>query len=323
MEKGLLKDFAERIEREKLNVFGVVVRQNNVILDTHDFGEPKGRIQLFSASKTWTSMAIGIAEGEGLLKLNDKVADILRDELPENCAEGFERLTVWHLLTMSTGHETCPAMRVMAKLRESGDFPPKNGAPADIWFNAFCTEPLVYDPDDGHFVYNNAATYMLSCIITKLTGESLRDYLMPRVFTPLGIEDPHWDCDSKGRSTGAIGLYLNTEELSRGGQLLLDHGRWEGKQLIPEDYAIAMGTKQVRNDFDDPGDPEGTSGYGYQLWMCSYPGAYRMDGMGAKYCIQLPDLDAVVCITSHEMERGFDILRAVWDEIVPKLKAEA
>ena len=92
---------------------------------------------------------------------------------------------------------------------------------------------------------------MLSCIITKLTGLSVRDYLMPRVFTPLGIEDPYWDNDSKGRSLGAIGLHLNTEELSRGGQLLLDHGRWEGKQLIPEKYVLDMSRKQVRNDFGD------------------------------------------------------------------------
>lgn len=318
MKTELLKDLVERIEKEKLNVFGIAVRQHGQLLDTHDIGVPKGRIQLYSASKTWTAMAIGIAEGEGRLTIDDRLADIFSGDLPEDTAEGFEKLRVRHLLQMGTGHAVCPTSRVREKLEAEGkDITQTNYS--DYWFDAFCREPIVHEPDEGWYVYNNGATYMLSCIITKLTGLSLRDYLMPRVFEPLKIEDPHWDADSKGRSLGATGLHLNTEELSRGGQLLLNGGVWEGKQLIPEAYVHEMSEKHIDNSNGVNLDPEASAGYCFQMWRCTYPGAYRMDGFGAKYCIQLPDLDAVAAITSHETRHGYDILRAVWDTLVPKL----
>ena len=321
MKTELLKDFAARIEREGLNVFGVAVRQHGTLLDTHDFGVPKGRILLFSASKTWTAMAVGIAEGEGLLSVEDTVADIFRDELPEDCAEGFEKIRLRHLLTMSTGHGVDPSSRAREKYQDPLSLP-EGKTVADFWFEDFCREPLAHDPEEGYFLYNNAATYMLSRAVTKKTGLSVRDYLMPRVFTPLGIEDPVWDADSAGVSLGATGLHLNVEELSRGGQVLLNGGKINGVQVIPEAYVKDMAKYHVNNDNKDNGnrDPEANCGYGYQMWLCCYPGAYRMDGFGAKYCIQIPDVDAVVAVTSHETQHGGDILRAVWEEIVPKLQ---
>ncbi len=320
MRTELLKDFAARVLKEGLEVRGVAVRQHGRVLDVHDFEEPAERVQLFSASKTWTAMAIGIAEGEGLLKLTDKLTDILKDELPDKVAPGIERVTVRNLLTMSTGHGECPAMKVMREMRERGEMPERGLPRGDAWFNAFFETPLRWAPEEEHFLYNNAATYMLSCIITKLTGLPLRDYLMPRVFLPLQIEDPQWDADSKGRSLGALGLHLTTEELSRAGQLLLNKGAWEGRQLVPEAYAVEMGKKQVENDYNPEDDIEARQGYGYQTWRCTFEDAYRLDGMGGQYSIQLPHLDAVVATTSHRMEHTCDILRAVRDTIVPKLR---
>lgn len=338
---GLCKDFADGVKEKGLNVRGIVVRQHNEILDEHDFIEPARR-QLFSASKTFTSMAVGIAIGEGRLKLTDRFVDLLKDELPETLPENFDRLTVRHLLTMSTGHRECPVtfMRSerMKAAQASGEArPPRRPMPeagpeeqgkirpdTATWFMDFCTVPLTYDPDDAHFAYNNAATYMLSCIITKVTGEALVDYLKPRIFTPLGIEDPKWDMDPQGRNLGAIGLYLTTEELARGGQLLLNKGKWNGVQLIPEDYAVAMTEKQVDNSHNfEPGQPvndEAIQGYCYQMWRCTYPGAYRMDGMAGQFSICIPDLDAVVGITSFEMKNTYEIMKLVWSTIVPKLK---
>jgi len=333
---GLCKDFIAGVAEKRLNVRGIVVRQHNAIIDEHEFIEPARR-QLFSASKTFTSMAIGIAAGEGKLKLTDRFVDIMKDELPETLPENYDRLTVWHLLTMSTGHKECPVTFMRAeRMRQEGvdasQRPLPGSAPEEAgkirpdtasWFMDFCTVPLTYDPDARHFAYNNAATYMLSCIITKVTGEKLVDYLKPRIFTPLGIEDPKWDMDPQGRNLGAIGLYLTTEELARGGQLLLNKGKWNGVQLIPEDYAVAMTQKQVDNsDNFEPGQPvndEATQGYCYQMWRCTYPGAYRMDGMGGQFSIGLPSLDAVVGITSYEMKNTAEILKLVWSTVVPKL----
>ena len=317
---GLFDDFIARVKEEGLNdVYGAAVRQHNKLLGVVDLGEPKGRIQLYSASKTWTAMAVGIAESEGLLTLSDRLIDHLNPaELPEDTAEGFEKLRLRDLLTMTVGHAVCPSNRVRDELTKAGKMP-QDYSFVDLWFDAFCREPIVHDPEEHWFVYNNGATYMLSCVISRVTGMSVRDYLMPRVFAPLGIEGPYWDADKKGRSFGAFGLFLTTEELARGGQLILDHGVWEGKQLVPEVFAREMVKKQVNNDNVPGKDLESSSGYGYQLWRCSYPETYRMDGMGGVYSIQFPQYDAVVAVTCHEMKRAHDVLRIIWDTIAPKL----
>ena len=328
MEKGMLSGFVKGVQEKKLGVLGAVLRQHGQILDTYEF-VPSERIQLFSASKSWTAMGVGIAIGEGLLSVTDRMVDLLRDELPEKLPEGYDRLTVRHLLTMSTGHSECPIFKMQREerekeLRENPEQNPDPGAGkrrgyADLWFDAFMREPLTFDPDEGHFAYNNGTSYLLSRIVEKKAGMNLRDYLMPRLFTPLGIGDPQWDCDSAGHTLGAIGLHLTTEELSRGGQLLLQLGKWNGVQLIPEDYVREMTKKQVENAAPG-GDPEACAGYGYQTWMCSRPGCYRMDGMFAQFSVGIPDYDAVVGVTSHEPERGFEILRLIWNEVLPKME---
>lgn len=330
MKTDLLKDFVKGVTEQGLGVRGIVVRQHGEILDQHDIVEPVERIQMFSVSKTWTSMAVGIAMGEGLFKKTDRLVDLLADEIDFEIPAGYDKLTVAHLLTMSTGHDECPVSKAQREMMAKNPPPAPGTAPsrpasgnrnrmADLWFDAFMKTPLTHDPDERYFTYNNGTSYMLSLIVHKVTGQSVRDYLLPRVFTPLGIEDPQWDADAKGRSLGAIGLYLTTEELSRGGQLLLNRGAWNGQQLIPAEYVDEMTVKQVDNNYGD-GDHEAKQGYGYQMWMCSYPQAYRMDGMFAQYSIGLPTLDAVVAITSREPERGCDILRLVWDTIAPKLE---
>lgn len=316
MKTDLLKDFVAGVAEEGLGVHGIVVRQHGEILDQHDIVE-EGRIQMYSASKTFTAMAVGLAIEEGLFKLDDTLTDLLQDEI-DTYPEGYDRITVERLLTMSTGHEECPISAFQDKAMKM-DPPMDRAKMKEQWFDVFFSTPLKYAPEDKHFAYNNGASYMLSIIVQKKSGMTVRDYLMPRLFEPLGIENPEWDLDIKGRCLGALGLHLNTEELSRGGQLLLNGGKWNGKQLLPADYVARMTSVQVENPHWGK-DPEGKCGYGYQMWMCTYPGAYRMHGMFAQYAIQLPDLDAVVAITSRETRCEEDILRLVWKTIVPKLE---
>jgi len=319
MKTNLLQDFARGVAEQGLNVRGIVVRQHGKILDQHDFVEPVERIQLFSASKTWTAMATGMSIAEGRFSKTDRLVDLLADEIDFDVPAGYEKLTVEHLLTMTTGHNTCPVVQEQNKFRNLYPDVTRDHM-GDIWYNAFMKTPLTYDPDDRHFVYNNGTTYFLSIIVQKMSGECLRDYLMPRAFTPLGIEKPHWDADSKGRNLGAIGLHLTTEELSRGGQLLLNGGVWNDRQLVPAEFVAEMTTARVPNDFGE-GDPEARQGYGYQMWMCTRPNTYRMDGMLGQFSIGMPDLDAVVGITSAEGKKTYDILRLVWNEVAPKLEA--
>lgn len=326
MNTSLLKDFVQGVSERGLTVRGIVVRQHGRILDRHDLVEPVERIQLFSASKTFTAMAVGIAQSEGRLSLSDRLVDLLKGEYDYELPERFDRITVRNLLTMTTGHATCPVSAAQNALRERLKAEGKNPAEpvdgnhmSDLWFDAFLKTPLEHDPAEEWFAYNNGATYMLSVIVQKVSGENLRDYLMPRIFTPLGIEDPHWDNDRKGRALGAIGLYLTTEELSRGGQLLLNGGVWNDRQLIPADYVSAMTARQVDNGHNSP-DPEASAGYGYQMWRCTVPGSARFDGALGQYSILLPGCDAVVTITSAERTNALNILRLVWDTILPKLE---
>ena len=323
MEQRILEGFLREVLANGYHVHGAAVRHHGKLVD-EEVLVPEGRIQLFSASKTWTAMAVGIAMGEGKLKLQDRFVDLMREELPAKLPEGYEELTVWHLLTMSTGHEGCPVFQMQERMRKAWEQDhPGQEAPrahyADNWWEAFTTTPLAVSPGEHHWTYNNGTTYALARIVEKKSGESLRDYLMPRVFAPLQIEKPEWDTDSQGHCLGATGLHLNTEELSRGGQLLLDRGKCGGKQLIPEEFVLEMTRKQVENPQGGT-DEEARAGYGYQMWMCTHPGTYRMDGMFSQFSIGVPDHDAVIGITCHEPVHGFDVLRLVWTEVLPRLK---
>ncbi|MBQ2085830.1 MAG: beta-lactamase family protein [Oscillospiraceae bacterium] len=326
MNNRILDGFIAGVREKGLGVHEVVVRHNGEVVAGHQFIEPQGRVQLFSASKSWTAIAVGIAIGEGLFGIKDRMVDLLDGDIPFQLPDGFDRLTVWHLLTMSTGHSECPVFKMQARERErllsSGAAPQAPGSGrnfSDKWFEAFMTEPLSFDPDSGHWAYNNGATYVLARIVEKATGMNMRDYLMPRIFDPLEIADPVWDCDPQGHALGAIGLHLTTEELSRGGQLLLNMGRWNGKQLVPEEYVRQMTSKQVENANENTDENAG-AGYGYQTWMCARPGAYRMDGMFSQLSIGVPDCDAVIALTSHEEKNGPEIIRLVFSEIVPELQ---
>ena len=327
MEHKVLSGFIDKVTSTGLGVHTVVVRHHGELIDRHDFIPAEGRVQLFSASKSWVSIAAGIAIGEGRFSVTDHVTDLLKGDLPEVLPQGFEKLTLWHLLTMSTGHSECPVVKMQAEIRKKmleedpkAEMIPGSGNPlTKNWLEAFCSEPLEFDPDSKHWVYNNGATYMAARVVEKHTGMNVRDYLMPRVFSPLGIEDPVWDTDPDGHVLGALGLHLNAEELSRGGQLLLNMGRWNDMQIIPEEYVAEMTRKHVDNTTEGA-DENASAGYGYQVWMCARPGSYRMDGLFSQLSIGIPDLDAVVAMTSHEDKNGPEIIRSVFSEIVPELE---
>lgn len=336
MNTDLLKDFIEGITQKNLNVRGIVVRQHGTVIASHDFVPPE-RIHLFSASKSITSIGVGIAMSEGYFNLDDKFVDLLADILPSKLPDGFEKITVRHLLTMTTGHSECPIFKKqrinceeVEKRGEKVEVPGtgSKGDKDDGWFSSFFSEQLTYEPGTV-FAYNNSASYMLSVIVQKKTGLSLLEYLKPRMFDPLGITDPVWMTDPNGYCLGAIGLHLTTEELSRAGQLLLNGGKWEGTQIIPASYVEMMTAKQTETIWKDQNIPlgiplgafaEGSQGYGFHIWLCTYPKAYRMDGMLGQFSIGIPTLDAVVAITSQQMGDTSPILQLVWDAVVPKLE---
>src|SRR5260370_32115779 len=158
---------------------------------------------------------------------------------------------------------------------------------------------------------------MLSAIVQKATGVTVLDSLKPRLFEPLGIERPTWESSPQGVTTGGYGLSIRTEDIARFGQLYLQKGKWNGKQLVPESWVDAATARQTSNGSSPKSDWD--QGYGYQFWRSRH-GAYRGDGAFGQYCIVLPEQDAVIAITSGVKDMQA-VLNLVWDKLLPAMKS--
>ena len=150
-------------------------------------------------------------------------------------------------------------------------------------------------------------------IVQKVTGQTVLEYLKPRLFDPLGIAQPRWDNSPEGISLGGYGLFLCTEDIAKFGQLYLQNGNWLGKQLVPAQWITQATSKQVSNGSDPSRDWD--QGYGFQFWRCRHD-AYRGDGKDGQFCILLPKMDAVIAITANTGDMQAE-LNVVWDKLLP------
>jgi hypothetical protein len=158
---------------------------------------------------------------------------------------------------------------------------------------------------------------MQSAIVQKVTGQTVLDYLRPRLFDPLGIENPTWGTSPQGISLGGYGLNVRTEDIAKFGQLYLQKGRWHGKQLVPAAWVEAATARQTSNGSNPKSDWD--QGYGYQFWRCRH-GAYRGDGAFGQYCLVMPEQDAVVAITSGTRDMQA-VLNLIWDKLLPAMQS--
>ncbi|HUL76480.1 MAG TPA: serine hydrolase [Vicinamibacteria bacterium] len=283
----------------------MVLRHGHVVAE--GWWAPYGRDDrhmLFSLSKSFASTGIGLAIAEGRLTLDDTVLSFFPDAAPAEPGDNLKAMRVRDLLAMSTGHHA----DVIEK------FPYTDAGVSQT--RAFLALPVAHKPGT-HFVYNTPASYMLSAIVQKVSGQPLVDYLRPRLFAPLGIRDPRWDATPGGVSLGGFGLSVTTEDIARFGQLYLQKGEWEGKRLLPAEWVAAATTRQVSNGSNPESDWE--QGYGYQFWRCRH-GVYRGDGAFGQYCIVMPEQDAVVAITSGVRDMQA-VLNLVWQHLLGGMQA--
>ena len=175
---------------------------------------------LYSLSKSFTSTAVGFAAAENLLTVDHDVVSFFPKDLPEKVSDNLAALKIKHLLTMSVGNEKDPTHDVVKEQN---------------WVRSFSSQPISHPPG-ARLLYNSAATYMCSAIVNEVTGQTVLDYLIPRLFEPLGIEEPTWETCPRGINTGGWGLSLRTEAIARFGQMLLQKGQWDGKEIIPEEW---------------------------------------------------------------------------------------
>jgi len=303
--------FRLTVAEQNLGVYGIHVLHHDAsqgaggrVAEEHRF-RADDRVCLYSASKTFTSVAVGIAVDEGLLSLDDHLLDAF-PEHRRDAADGIERITVRHLLTMTAGSEFTW-------------FAPGQYDHDDL-LGAYLQTPLAHEPGE-YFEYSNGCTYALGRLVEQASGQNLRDFLVPRLFDVLGIRNPQWHTCPLGHTLAATELYLTTSELARLGELLLDGGAFRGTRVVSRAFVDAMHGEWIdtvaRGGNRD--QDEEARGYGFQVWRCSVPGAWRADGRYGQYSVILPDQDACVTVTAHNEARSYDILRAVWRDILPQV----
>ncbi|NTW41699.1 MAG: serine hydrolase [Cellulomonadaceae bacterium] len=255
--------------------------------------------QLFSLSKSFTATAVGLAQHEGLLSIDDLVLDHLGELAPPEPSPNLARMRIRHLLSMTTGHHDDVSPQVFA---------------TQGWTAAFLAEPVEHEPGT-HFVYNTAATYVLSAIVQRVTGLRVLDYLGPLLLEPLGITGATWERSPEGIDTGGFGLALTTEDIACYGQLMLADGVWQGHRVLPDGWVAQASAPQGPVP---GGDSDWAQGYGFQHWVSRH--GYRGDGAFGQFCVVLPEQDAVVAMTAGvaDMQAVLDV---AWSTLLPGFDA--
>ena len=263
----------------------MALRHGKVICECNFAPYPKGMWHItHSMCKSITGMAIGMLIEEEKLKLDENIYDIFPDHINAFSKIFRPVITVENLLTMTSG----------VTFNESGI------VSGNDWLGSFLNASVNGKPGT-EFQYKSLNTYVLSAIVTKRTGETLTEYLTPRLFGPLGITKYYWETCPKGITKGGWGLFLCAEDMAKLGQLYLQRGKWNGQQLVSE-YWIEISTARHLKTQND------TYGYGYQLWMEQRPGSFEYNGMLGQNVIIYPDMDMVLVTNAGNKEMFQDCI---------------
>ena len=263
----------------------MALRHGKVICECNFAPYPKGMWHItHSMCKSITGMAIGMLIEEGKLKLDENIYDIFPDHINAFSKIFRPVITVENLLTMTSG----------VTFNESGI------VSGNDWLGSFLNASVNGKPGT-EFQYNSLNTYVLSAIVTKRTGETLTEYLTPRLFGPLGITKYYWETCPKGITKGGWGLFLCAEDMAKLGQLYLQRGKWNGQQLVSEYWIEISTARHLKTQ-------NGTYGYGYQLWMEQRPGSFEYNGMLGQNVIIYPDMDMVLITNAGNKEMFQDCI---------------
>ena len=291
--------FVDAAERERAGVHSLmVVRHGNVVAEGWwaPFA-PDVRHLVHSVSKSFTSTAIGIAQAEGILSVDEPAIDFFPG------VDGPRDVQLKHLLSMSGGHDE-DTMGLMRAL------------PGEDWPRLYFASPFVFPPGE-HFLYDSGGSYLLSAALQARTGMTLPQFLEPRLFRPLGLATPPWAASPAGVSLGGTGLGLLTEDIAVLAELYRRGGAWPDgqggiRQLVPAEW-VAEATRAHVDDGPNP-VADWALGYGYQFWRSQH--GYRMDGAWGQYGLVIPELDLVVAITAGAVDNAA-VLGLVWEHLLP------
>lgn len=292
----LFKDYCSAIEAEALPAYALTL-ENLAGERQHKAWRSSDPCPLYSATKTITSLAVGFAQAEGLLQLDDRVLQYF-PEYEDEAEAGNEQISIRQLLTMSSGHRCFLYGKGDRRMHE------------EDWARLFFQLPLRDEPGK-RFFYSNSDVYLGGRIVEKLSGQSLREYLMPRLFLPLNIINPLWGTCPRGYNNGASKLFLEPKEFARLGHLLLHEGQYEGNNLLPMQYFEAARSKQIESasitSFRSMAEEEQTQmrqGYGYWIWL-GQAGSFRADGKYGQFLAVYPEAGVVLSLMAHEERKPY------------------
>lgn len=279
----------------------VVVRHGKVIAEMHPEPFRKNDVHtLYSCSKTFTMLAIGMLVDDGKLNVNDKVVDLLPDKAPAKKSHALKAMTVKQLLTMTAGIK--PAL----ELRQEGD----------DWASVWLAQPVT-NPDV--FQYDSLCTFMLAAIVQRITGMTLLQFLNERFFHPLGIYEADWEESPDGTNVGGWGLRLTAESMAKAGICMMNRGLWQGKQLISAKWIDEASQAHTNYSNPAPKPTDTNQGYCYQMWRCLLPDAFRADGAYGQFVVMSPERDLVVVITGLSNNTAKE-LACIWNQLIPGVK---
>jgi len=306
--EGILR-FVEAAEKSNIEFHSFMFLRHGKVIAEGWWNpyRPDLKHTMYSLSKSFTSTAVGFAVTEKRLSVNDKVISFFPEDLPDTITPYLSELKVKDLLSMSVGQKTDPTS-IIARTDSN-------------WVKTFLSIPIVNEPG-SKFLYNSSATFILSAIVQKVTGEKIVDYLKPRLFEFLGIDGIDWEINPDGINTGGWGLRLKTEDIAKTGQFYLQKGSWKEKQLLPEEWIEEATTVKIYQAPDLAQAAKDSSdwlqGYCYQFWRCRN-NAYRGDGAYGQFMIVMPEQDAVLAITTETSETQKE-LNLVWKYLLPAIK---
>lgn len=287
--------------KDEVHTFSLYHNDNCMIRLASSPYDPSDKREIYSLSKSFCSTAIGMLVDDGRLSLDDRIVDLFAEYCPNEISENLSKMKLRHVLSMNTGHEKC----VMPQVAFGEDA-----------IREFLNQPVEFTPGT-HFTYNTGATCLLSCLVTKVTGESLLDFLTRRLFLPLGINDVRWNRVCSGYNEGGCGIHVSNDDIAKLGLLYLHKGVYNGKRLLSEKW-VAEASSPI-SDNSSNGSKDWCSGYGFQFWVNAREG-FRGDGAFGQLCLILPERNMVVAVQSELndfqtlMDRVMEFVEHLYDK---------
>lgn len=312
----LVEEFLKEAEEKNLHLLAAQVRKDGEIVDEWTRFAAKPRFETYSISKTFVAIGAGIAIKEGLIRLDERVADSFPEESYDVTNENALCITVKDLLTMTSGVSETILWRDGYERKHERD-----------WVRYFFKNAQFLNKPGTTFLYNNANPYILGCLIEKKAGQNLREYLRYRLFEPLEIHNVEWTSCPMGHTIAANALQLSVDELGNFGQFLANKGIYKGKRIVSEAFIDEMIHSYSKTGELIPHDSPVSAEYGYQTWLDPVNDAIYMWGIFGQYCVVLPQKNVVITVLSLEPSDGgsngvYDqspLRKAIWEKLVTKV----